>query len=58
MGYFIKPWVALDSVGQVFHAEVNGAEADALPLRVLAEAVQCARFAALAILPDRKPKVV
>ena len=55
---FAEPRMALDGFGQVFHAEVNGAQGDVLALRVVTEPVQCARFAALAVLPDRKPKVV
>jgi hypothetical protein len=44
--------MALDGVGQVFHTEVNGAQGDALALRVGAEAVQRAELAALAAQLD------
>ena len=57
-GDFVKPWMALDGFGQVFHAEVNGAQGDAVALGVCAEPVQCARLTALAVLPDGQPKVV
>ena len=51
-GDFIKPRVLLDGGGELFHAEIDGAQCNALALGVGAEPVQGARLATLAILPD------
>ena len=51
-GDFIEPRVLLDSAGQLLHAEIDGAEGNALAVGVGAEPVQGARLATLAMLPD------
>ena len=57
-GDFVKPRVPLEGLGQVFHAEIDRAQGDVLALRVGAELLQGAAFAAGAILPRGQPKRV
>ena len=57
-GDFVKPWVALDGVGQCFMRKLNGAQGDAVALGVSPEPLQGARLAALAVFSDGEPKVV